>query len=338
MKTVKVKFVGKWDGIKPEDNLICYWLMKNGYDVQVSEEADYIICDVFGEDLYEYCKYPQVRILETGENYTPDFNVVDYAICRYPIQFQDRCFYLPGCTNPGAHWHALANRDRKALSADFIKEKEYFANFIFGHESENEMRSRFFHKLSAYKRIESCGTFLNNMPDGKTVDWVNESKTDFQRKCKFTICFESTSHNGFTTEKITDAFFADTIPVYYGNPEITKIFNPAAFINVSDFDSLDAVVDKIIEIDQDDEKYLEMMRQPVLLDRTYPKKLDQELEKFVLSIFEQPLDRAYRRSRVYYPKWHDEYFARAMDPQNVSAKRLLDCLFAKLKEKTKKNR
>ena len=89
MKTIKIKFIGKWPNIRPEDNLICYWLMKNGYDVQVCEDADYLICDVFGEQLYDYCKYSQIRILETGENYTPDFNLVDYAICRYPITFAE---------------------------------------------------------------------------------------------------------------------------------------------------------------------------------------------------------------------------------------------------------
>ena len=112
MKTVKIKFTGKWAGITPEQNTICYWLKKNGYDVQVTDDADYIICDVLGEKQYEYCGYPQIRIFESGENITPDFNLVDYAISRYPIQFGDRHFHYPGCTMSGRYWHALANKDR----------------------------------------------------------------------------------------------------------------------------------------------------------------------------------------------------------------------------------
>ena len=42
MKTVKIQFAGKWQGITPDQNTICYWLKKNGYDVQVTEDADYI--------------------------------------------------------------------------------------------------------------------------------------------------------------------------------------------------------------------------------------------------------------------------------------------------------
>lgn len=313
MKTVKIKFIGKWPGIQPEDNLICHWLMKNGYDVQVTEDADYLICDVFGEHLYDYCKYPQIRILETGENYTPDFNLVDYAICRYPIRFGDRSFYYPGCTNPGEYWHALAKKDRN-YPREFLQEKTYFANLITSHDSEHNARSRFFELLNSYKRVESPGTFLNNMPDGQTVNWLNDSKAEFQRKCKFTICFESTSHYGFITEKITDAFFSDTIPIYFGSPNITEIFNKDAFINVTDFDSFEAVLEKIQELDQDDEKYLAMLRQPILKDPALPQKMDEELERFILHIFEQPYEQAYRRCRVYYPKQHDEYLARAIEP------------------------
>lgn len=313
MKTVKIKFVGKWDGITPEDNVVCYWLKKNGYEIQVTDDADYIICDVFGKTPYEYCQYPQIRIFESGENVSPDFNIVDYAVSRYPISFGDRNFYLPGCTTPGNYWHAFTQKDRN-YPADILKEKIYFANLIAGHDSEHNYRSAFFEKLNAYKPVASAGTLLNNMPGGMTVNWLDDSKTNFQRQSKFTICFESTAHEGFITEKITDAFFSDTIPIYFGSSNVTEFFNTDAFINVSDYESLDAVVERIKELDQDDEKYLQMLRQPILVDPDLPRRMDAELEAYILHIFEQPLEKAYRRCRAYYPKWQDEFLARAIEP------------------------
>ena len=313
MKTVKIKFAGKWEGITPEENTVCYWLKKNGYDVQVTDDADYVICDVFGKPPYEYCRYPQIRIFECGENVVPDFNIVDYAISRYPVAFGDRNFYLPGCAMSGRYWQELGKKDRNYTEA-FVKEKEFFANMVAGHDSEHNYRSIFFEKLNAYKRVESAGTLLNNMPDGMRVNWLDDSKTNFQRRSKFTICFESTAHEGFITEKITDAFFADTIPIYYGSSNVKEIFNPEAFIHVADYESFDAVVEKIRELDQDDEKYLAMMRQPILLDPDLPQRMDEELEKYILHIFEQPIEKAYRRCRVYYPKWQDEYLARSIEP------------------------
>lgn len=275
---------------------------------------------------YEYCRYPQIRIFECGENYIPDLNVMDYAVCRYPVTLSDRCFYLPGCSNPGNHWHALAEKDRSKFDLDFVRSKPYFASFIAGHDSEHNYRGDFFLKLNQYKRVESAGTLYNNMPDGSTVNWLDDSKTDFQRKSKFALCFESTSHYGFITEKITDAFYADTIPVYYGSPNITDIFNKNAFINCNDYPSFDAVIEKIKELDQDDEKYLEMLRQPILVDPEYPKKLDAELQKFILHIFQQPYEQAYRRCRVYYPQNHDNYLANCVEPSR----------FQKLKQRFKR--
>lgn len=313
MKTVKIKFVGKWQGMNPEDNLVYFWLKKHGYNVQITDDADYVICDVFGDPLYEYCNYPQIRIFECGENFIPDFNVVDYAISRYPVVLGDRNFYLPGCTNPGAHWYALARKSRD-YAESILQEKPYFANLITSHDSEYQYRSIFFEKLNAYKRVESPGRFMNNMSDGECVRWLDDSKSDFQKKCKFTVCFESTSHYGFITEKLTDAFYADTIPIYFGSSNITDFFNKDAFINVADYESLDDVVEKIKELDQDDQKYIEMLRQPILTDNSWPDRIDTELGEFIKHIFEQPYDKAYRRSRVYYPKEHNDYLAKAIQP------------------------
>ena len=177
----------------------------------------------------------------------------------------------------------------------------------------------------------SCSTLLAT---DIFLGWTNTSKTEFQRKCKFTLCFESTKHEGFITEKITDAFYADTIPVYYGSSNVTEIFNKEAFINCSDYDSFDDVIAKIIELDNDDEKYLEMLRQPILVDPQYPQKLADGLEQFVLHIFEQPLEQAYRRSRVYIPQHYNDYLATALaqnkHPMRYLAKKVLARILRKL--------
>ena len=297
-KSIKVKFVGFWNGFIPEKTRI-YLDLSKYYEVILSEEPDYIICSCF-QPFYEYCKYPQIRIMDCGENYIPDFNLVDYAICRYPIQFLDRCFYHPGCIDFRGRFISLLERNRE-FTRDFLLEKPYFANFIASHDSENNIRGDFFKRLSEYKRVESPGTFLYNMNDSMKVDWKDSSKTDFQRKCKFSLCFESTKHAGFVTEKITDAFYSDTVPVYFGSEEVFKIFNRDAFVFCPSRDAFEETVDKIIALDQDDEAYLQMLNQPIFNpDFDYEEHMA-DYEQFLKNIFEQPLERAYRRSRVYIP-------------------------------------
>lgn len=314
-RTIKVKFVGFWSGFVPEKTRI-YLDLSKYYRVELSEEPDYIICSCF-PPYYDYCKYPQIRIMDCGENYIPDFNLVDYGICRYPIKLLDRCFYHPGCIDFRGRFIGLLERKREFTEAD-LKGKPYFANFIAGHESENGIRGDFFKRLSEYKRVEAPGTYLNNMADGMTVNWKDSSKIDFQRKCKFTLCFESTKHAGFVTEKITDAFFSETIPVYYGSEEVFTVFNKDAFVYCPSREAFEDTVEKIIALDRDDEAYLRMLNQPIFNpDFDYEEHMA-EYERFIKNIFEQPIEQAYRRSRVYVPHDHEVFLLGKNEPTSES--------------------
>ena len=332
MKTIKIKFVGFWQGFDYTNQHI-YKLLTKHYDVQVVEnDPEYIICSVFGNP-YEYCKYPQVRIMYVGENYIPDLNLVDYGICNYPVQLQDRTFYFPFCLDEYGHCASLQSKDRN-YSNDILKGKKYFANFIAGHESEYSIRGNFFKKLDReYKRVESVGSHLNNQPDGKRVQWVNDSKRDFQSKCKFTLCFESTKHEGFVTEKITDAFYADTIPIYYGSDNVKDIFNEKAFINCADYPDFESVLAKIKELDEDDEKYMDMLRQPIFVNPTFVDDTLAAFEKYLCNIFDQPLEKAYRRSKVYAAKVEDTYLRELNGIHKKPFRSMCKLIFRKIKEK-----
>lgn len=311
MKTIKIKYVGFWKSFEPDKVEFIKTIFEN-YNVVESDNPDYIICSAFEEgannDFYEYCKYPQVRIMYSGENYIPDFNFIDYAVSPYPIIFQDRHFRYPVCfDNYNNRFNSLLNKNRN-YQPSILNSKTLFANFIASHESEDSIRGDFYKRLCKYKRVESCGSFLNNQPNGEAVTIFN--KDELQKKCKFTLCFESTKHDGFVTEKIADAFYADTIPVYYGSKEVKKFFNPESFIYCESRDDFNRVINQIIELDNNDEKYLEMLRKPIFNDVEYAKNIKNELTKFVKHIFDQPLPDAYRRSRIYAPASHERYLLR----------------------------
>ena len=109
------------------------------------------------------------------------------------------------------------------------------------------------------------------------------------RRYKFTIAFENASFPGYTTEKLADALVARTVPIYYGNPLIGQDFNTKAFINCHDFSSWRAVIDKVIELDQNDEMYKAYLREPPFPQGQVPACADVEnaLDKFA-EIFAEP--------------------------------------------------
>ena len=324
-KTIRINFTGLSfrEEFNANDNLITK-ILKKHYNVEICEDPDYVFCGVlypgasFMHGVYhEYLlDYPCVRIMIEGENFIPDFNLVDYSICQYPVDYLDRNCYFPcgveAFTSGKTQFRELQDKNRNYPDS-ILETKDYFASFIASHDSRNNIRGDFFKELDKRKRVESVGTYLNNMPNGEKVDWLDGSKIDFQKKCRFSLCFESTDEPGFITEKIVEAFYCDTIPVYYGSSNIKEIFNPKSFIDISDFPDFDSAIDYILKIENDDEKYLEMLRQPIFIDPEFPEKKMQELETFLCHIFDQPLEKAYRRSRYLLNQYHEEFMIRAIE-------------------------
>ena len=126
-----------------------------------------------------------------------------------------------------------------------------------------------------------------------------EEKLDYLKKSKFTIASESVVYPGFETEKLIDVFKTHSIPIYYGSDTIRNTFNDKSFINV-DEDNLDNMVNQIVEHDNNDKKYIEMLMECPLKDEFFTKNLYNNFEEFLLNIFSVTPQKAWRRPRYYY--------------------------------------
>ncbi|WP_232262536.1 glycosyltransferase family 10 domain-containing protein, partial [Helicobacter pylori] len=76
---------------------------------------------------------------------------------------------------------------------------------------------------------------------------------------KFNLCFENSQGYGYVTEKILDAYFSHTIPIYWGSPSVAKDFNPKSFVNVHDFNNFDEAIDYIRYLHTHPNAYLDML-------------------------------------------------------------------------------
>ncbi len=82
------------------------------------------------------------------------------------------------------------------------------------------------------------------------------AKAEFLRPYKFTIAFERSAAPGYTTEKLVEARLAGTVPIYWGNPQVHRDFNPKSFISFYDHgESLEQLAERVAEVDRDDELY-----------------------------------------------------------------------------------
>ena len=304
-KKIKINFVDFFRGFDKENNQFTH-ILRERYDVEISDTPDYIFFSSFGK---HFLDYDCVKIYFTGECIVPDFNLCDYAMAFDHISFGDRYLRVPlyEVLHYKPKYQALINGTIP------VKSKTDFCGFVVSNDQGMKERLQMYKLLSAYKKVESGGRYMNNI-GGPIKD-----KFAFDQSHKFSLAFENCSHKGYTTEKIVEAFAAGAIPIYYGNPEIGKEFNTKAFVNIHDFASLEDAVKRVIEIDQNDELYKQMKAEPII---TGARKDDSELRAFLYNIFDQPLDAARRRPFNTRISEREEDFKLVRKYENLLGKRI----------------
>lgn len=74
------------------------------------------------------------------------------------------------------------------------------------------------------------------------------SKLEVLSKYRFSLCFENMPMTGYVTEKLFDCFYAGTVPIYWGAPDIDKLVPSEAYIDMRKFHSFDDMFDRVQEL------------------------------------------------------------------------------------------
>jgi len=272
-KKIKIDFSDWWPGFDKTNNYF-YNLLKDEFEIEISNRPDYLFFSVFGNNHQNYkCK----KIFYTGENIAPPLGYCDWSFSFDQLD-DPRNYRLPH--------YLLYDGYYELVKEKHIEDKMSNRNFCSFVVSNGNCRDRnvFFEKLSKYKKIHSGGGYLNN------IGYQIKDKLEFLKIYKFNICFENDAHRGYnehyTTEKLMQSMQANTIGIYYGNTRIEREFNKKSFINVRDFSNFDEAIEFIIELDQDNNRYLEMLKESPLIDNVIPDNNKEEnIRSFLYKIF-----------------------------------------------------
>lgn len=283
---LKINFCDFYKEFNKEDNFFTRIIDKYYEGYEISEKPDFLFYSCYGT---EHLKYRNcVKIFYTGEPVSPDFNECDYGIGYDWISFEDRYFRRPIWLTESSYFSGYYDIDEdRALN-------RRFCNFIYSNGNNGEgavLRKKLAIALSKYKKVDCPGQVLRNMNStmvGRSgSDW-RKSKVDFISQYKFTIAFENTSICGYSTEKILHPLIARSVPIYWGDPCVERIFNVDAFIycNLYNANDIESVVDRVVELDRDDDKYLAMLHQKPMQEN-YNEDEILEFEKWLIHIFEK---------------------------------------------------
>jgi hypothetical protein len=304
MKTLKVTRANFWNTCSFYMVNYIISLLKVRYNVVVTNENPDIVffsnhttfkdkIDLFTNDLGKTeDDFPNAIKIYLDSEYCRDFyfyinkSELHYAIGRSDDNFSHNRFLNMPFFLVSSAWQLydecklfdkpfewmIQKRDIESI----LKNKNKFVTVV--QTSTNPYRREIFEKLNTYKKVLSCGGFETNDEECFKVAKSQTEKEDyknkiiFQSESKFSLQIQSTCAPYFSQEKIIQGFASNTIPIFWGNPKILEDgYNPYAFINCHDFNSIDEVVDKVIEIDSDDTKYRKFLSEPIFVDNKLPE-------------------------------------------------------------------
>ena len=178
-----------------------------------------------------------------------DNNIVDLPLCVY-------------------YTHENCRLDKLLNRQCITKIPIEFCCFIVSN-GNCHIRNNVFEVLNQYKKVHSYGRFANNMGPDSNINhgWGTDEYINFIRKYKFIICFENTKKGTYITEKIVNPYLAQIVPIYWGTHHVKNIFNVESMLFLEDetTESFVKLVNRIIELDNDDKKYLECVNSQTLI-------------------------------------------------------------------------
>jgi len=177
---------------------------------------------------------------------------IENGVMEHLWNNKDRGFLTMIISNKTALPYLQLRRGRNAMSLQFIVNRGSKASDLYSE------RIRALVALQGLGAVDLYGygwdisfyQILRNMPYSQSFPymyWKNrkalraiykgpvESKYETLSRYRFAICFENMAMPGYITEKMFDCFFAGTIPVYLGAPDVENYIPKSCFVDMRDF-------------------------------------------------------------------------------------------------------
>jgi hypothetical protein len=97
------------------------------------------------------------------------------------------------------------------------------------------------------------------------------------------LALENFYQEGYFTEKMVNPLIANSIPIYWGTPDVFNYINKKRVIYIQDFVNDDELLKKIIQIDNSEEEYNKIISEPIFIIE--PDTIFYEFEEKIKMLF-----------------------------------------------------
>lgn len=288
MNVDKIKLYNWWNTDEKSQMDTIYFFKDLIGDDALQKYNEINIYSVFGGQKID--ESPDIlRIQYSGESYYSDPG--NYDINIIPDSNYDPS--NPGKTViiPHGFFHILMsklNMDYFTNTRTLTGPKKKFCLFSVSNGS-SYIRNIFFDALSKYKRIDSCGGFMNNMLGDERCPTDPDKYFEHISDYKFMICFENKPQKNYLTEKLFNAYYGGAIPIYWGCSNVNDYINMNSILylktDYTDYE-LKNLIREIIRLDNDDEEYnkrysYELFRNGIIPDEFDIDKIKEKVSALI---------------------------------------------------------
>lgn len=298
-RLIKIKFVCFWPGFDEYNNIFVD-LLKKSFDVIVcdfydwSDDIDILFCGSMNDvadrlQLYYYYRANNPKKINTkvvyysGENNYPNFNFCDYAIGNISKFHRFERYHRFPTWAYYTYYHNIA-LDKPQINEEELFNRKFCSFVVSNNTFADPMRNFLFEEISKTNNIDSGGKFANNI--GYKIGGTEKDKINFLKQYKFNLACENSEVDGYVTEKIVDAFVANSIPIYWGDEYVLHDFNRDSYIYVNEFmhgiddtEGFNKLLNEINIIRENKELYLEKIKSPKF--NCKPSKWYEQLQEFL---------------------------------------------------------
>lgn len=256
----------------------------------------------------------EIKVFFSGEACATDFNIFDYGI-GFDETNPNNDRYVQILPPFDFFYKFLPKRENDiknvSMAAEILEQKVGFCNFLYSNPNAHPNRDLLFHKLSTYKKVDSLGRHLNNVGN-KATGYQGHAQDciGIKNSYKFSIASENAKYLGYTSEKVFTSLAAHTVPIYWGDPHITKIINPKAIINTNEYNTFDEVIEAVKEIDNNNMLWAQMIAEPwqTAEQIKYCEKRKRDYIKFFEHLFSKESLELERAPKGTFPNNYYRYF------------------------------
>lgn len=222
------------------------------------------------------------RIWFSGENIRPPLHLnYDFYLSYDGNSLASNSHYLP-------LWVLNLNWFGKESAHGFISEYQ---------KQESLLQSRNLDSYSFSER-EFCCIFANHLDNtryslikelskvgqvdlfGYAGKQIVKDKKLVASKYKFILCPENDLYPGYVTEKLLEAYQTKALPIYWGM-DTFGFFNPKAYVNVTSFQNVSDLLDRISALNSNEVIFNEFIQSPLLLKPYDFSCLKEKLSRYI---------------------------------------------------------